>query len=375
MKKNKVSDHRAPHLAAIDPAHGQKYASPSRLSQPAAPCDRLFRGYLTFVGLPRERLQIKHDRGMALLVVLVIVALLTSLLTELAFSALIDLRLTETFRDTTRASYLAKGGITAGRMILQEDRNGYDGLDELWSQGVTNYPVGDGAVSVRIMDQDGKLGINALVQENTPRALMVDRFYRLFVALQIHDLGDPAELTANLIDWLDTGDAPYQVIRTDGIDTPVAGAESSYYQSLPQPYPVKNGHLDTLDELKLIKGFTPEVVRRILPHIGLHDHSAVNINTASGGVLRSLDPLIDANVAETLIAYRQETPIERLDQLEPVLSAGGYSALKSLANLGTLSVKSSRYRIEAEAVINDGRRRLQAEVNKQGNLLLFLKVH
>jgi general secretion pathway protein K len=360
MKEAKVSDHRAPHLAAIDPAHGQKYASPSRLSQPAAPCGRL---------------QSKNNRGMALLVVLVIVALLTSLLTELAFSALVDLRLTETFRDSTRAYYLAKGGITAGRMILQEDRNGYDGFDELWSQGVTNYPVGDGAVSVRILDQDGKLGINALVNENTPSTVMVDRFYRLFVALKLHDLGDPAELTGNLIDWLDSGDAPYQIIRTDGVNTPVAGAESSYYRSLPQPYPVKNGHLDTLDELKLVKGFTPDVLRRILPHVGLHDQQAVNINTASGAVLRSLDPQIDAKVAETLIAYRQETPIERLEQLEPVLPAGGYSALKSLANLGLLSVQSSRYRIEAEAVINDGRRRLQAEVNKQGNRLLFLKVN
>src|SRR3989339_585023 len=49
-----VSGHRAPHLAAIGPALVQKYASPARLSQPAAPCDRLFRGYLTFVGLPRD---------------------------------------------------------------------------------------------------------------------------------------------------------------------------------------------------------------------------------------------------------------------------------------------------------------------------------
>lgn len=375
MKGSKVSDHRAPHLAAIDPAHGQKYASPSRLPQPAAPCDRLFRGYLTFVGLPRDRVQSKHNRGMALLVVLAVVALLTALLTELAFSTLVDLRLTETFRDSTRAYYLAKGGITAGRMILQEDSNSYDSFDELWSQGVTNYPVADGAVSVRIIDQDGKLGINALVQENTPNTLMVDRFYRLFVALNLDNLGNPAELTANLIDWLDSGDTPYQVIRTDGVDIPVAGAEDSYYKGLSQPYPVKNGRLDTLDELALIKGFTPEVLRRILPHVALHDRTAVNINTASGAVLRSLDPLIDAEVAETLIVYRQETPIERLEQLESVLSVGAYSALKSLGNIGSLGVQSSRYRIESKAVINDGQRRLQAEVDKQGNRLLFLKVN
>ena len=63
----------------------------------------------------------RGEKGMALLLVLVVVALLTSLLTELAFSTLIDLRLTETFRDSTRAYYLARGCVSAGRMILQED--------------------------------------------------------------------------------------------------------------------------------------------------------------------------------------------------------------------------------------------------------------
>lgn len=317
----------------------------------------------------------RHNRGMALLVVLVIIALLTSLLTEMAFSTLVDLRLTETFRDTTRAYYLAKGGINAGRMIIQDDRNAYDGFDELWSQGVINYPVGDGSVTVRIEDQNGKLGINALVNGNTPVALMVDRFYRLFTALELDDLGDPAELTAALIDWLDSGDTSYPMILTDGVDLPVAGAEAAYYQGLSQPYAIKNGRLETLDELMLIKGFTPDVLRRILPHVGLQEQVAVNINTASAAVLMALDVEIDAGVAEELINYRRETPIKGLKQLEEVIPTVAYSALKTLGNLHSLAVQSSRYRIAADAVVNDGRRRLLAEVDKKGNKLLFFKVN
>src|SRR3989339_677671 len=67
MSCSEVSDHRAPYLAAIGPAHVQKYASPSRLPQSAAPCDRLFRGYLTFMGLPRDRLRSEHINIGALL--------------------------------------------------------------------------------------------------------------------------------------------------------------------------------------------------------------------------------------------------------------------------------------------------------------------
>ena len=309
---------------------------------------------------------------MALLVVLVVVALLTSVLTELAFSTLVDLRLTETFRDTTRAYYLAKGGINAGRMILQMDRNNYDGLGELWSQGVANYPVADGFVTVTIIDQDGKLGINALVTGDSPNTVMVDRFYRLFVAL---GLDGPADLTANLIDWLDTGNTPYSMIHTDGASIPVVGAEEPYYQGLPQPYPIKNGPLETLNELAMVKGFTPEVLRLVLPHVALHDYTAVNINTASAAVLRSLDPAIDDGVIELLLKYRKETPIVQLQQLESLLPPGAYSALKTLGNLQQLVVTSNRYLIKADVMVNDGRRRLEAEVDKQANKMLFFKVN
>lgn len=53
---------------------------------------------------------LNNERGMALLLVLAITALLAALLSQLSFSTLVDLRLTETYRDTTRAYYLAKGG-------------------------------------------------------------------------------------------------------------------------------------------------------------------------------------------------------------------------------------------------------------------------
>ena len=311
---------------------------------------------------------------MALLIVLVIIALLSTLLTELAFSTLVDLRLTETFRDTTRAYYLAKGGVNAGRMIIQEDRNGYDSLDEPWSQGVVNYPVGEGAITVRITDQNGKLGINAMVNRDTPSALMIDRFYRLMLALEIDKWGDPAELTAALIDWIDEGESPYPMILTEGLDIPVAGAEATYYQSLTQPYLVKNGRVETLEELALIKGFTPEILRRVLPHVALHEEVKVNINTASSAVLMSLDPEIDEDVADILIGYRKEAPIKRLEQLEEVLPEAAYIALKTLGNLEQLDLRSNFYQIEADAVVNDGRRRLVAQVNKKNNKLTFFKV-
>ena len=312
---------------------------------------------------------------MALLLVLVVVALLTSLLTDLAFSTMVDMRLTETFRDSTRAYYLAKGGINAGRMILQEDRNKYDSLDEVWSKGVINYPVGEGYVTILIEDQDGKLAINGLVQGNSPQAIMIDRFYRFLIAMEIEQQADPAELTAALIDWIDTGDDPYTEIHTDNQSLPVSGAEDIYYRSLPQAYRCKNRPLETLQELSLVKGFTPEIVKRISPHLAVNETLQVNINTASVEVLMSLDLQVSREAAQEIIDYRQLQPIENVAQLEEVLAPEVYIALKTLANLQQLGTTSRTYRIEASAVVNDGSRRLLADVDKKSNKLLFFKVN
>jgi general secretion pathway protein K len=319
---------------------------------------------------------------MALLLVLVVVALLTSMLTDLAFSTLVDMRLTETFRDSTRAYYLAKGGVTAGRMLIQSDTNNYDAQNEFWSQGVINYPVADGySITIQIQDQDGKLAINSMVTGDNPQTVMIDRFYRFLQAIKLEDKiaaadqTDPAELTAALIDWLDTGDDPYTEIHTDGLGIPTAGAEELYYRSLSKPYGCKNGPLETLEELSLVRGFTPEIVKLISPHLAVNKTVTVNINTASAEVLMSLNLEISRDVADKIIDYRQTEPIRDFRQLEDVLVPEIYVVFKTLANLGQLSTTSQGYRIESSAQVNDGSRRLVAEVDKQGNKLLFFKVN
>jgi len=317
----------------------------------------------------------RKNRGMALLLVLVIVALLTSLLTDLAFSTMVDMRLTETFRDTTKAYYLAKGGINAGRMLLSIDKNQYDSLDEAWSKGIVSYPVGEGSVSIQIEDQDGKLALNSLVIGNNPQAIMIDRFYRFLVNMELDQQADPAELVAALIDWLDSGDDHFTEIHTDGQSLPVNGAEDIYYMSLPQPYHCKNGPIETLQELSLVKGFTPEIIKKISPHLAVNGSESININTASAQVLMSLDLQISRDDAQTIIDYRQTEPIITIAQLEDVVAPAVYIVLKTFANLNQLSTTSLIYRIESTAQVNDGSRRLVAEVNKAGNKLIFFKVN
>ena len=302
-----------------------------------------------------------NQNGMVLLMVLVIVALLSSLLVEFAFSTFVDLRLTETYRDATRAYYLAKGGIRAGRMLLQDDKNNYDSLDELWSQGITNYPVGDGNVSIHIEDQGGKLDLNLIYNSASRSADAVNRprLERLFTILK---LTDPEGLADCLLDWIDPDDnlEPY-------------GAEDQYYMSLDPPYHCKNGPLDSLDELALVKGFTPEVIAAIRPHVTVYGSDKININTATAEVLMaysaSPDDIDQAN-AEEIIAMRTSQPFTETT-LPEINTLPGLDAL-----LRTwMTVTSATYRIDSLALVNDGARRVVAFIEKKGDKTLYLKVN
>ena len=300
---------------------------------------------------------LKNERGMVLLIVLLVVALLVTITVEFAFSTLVDLRLAETYRDTTRATYLAKGGVRVGRIILQEDGNGYDGLDETWAQGIENYPVADGTVSIRVEDLGGRLDLNRLVTaQGNIDPLFRDRYLRL---LELLEADDPETLTDSLIDWLDTDS-----------DNEPAGAEDYYYRSQPEPYNCKNGPLDNLEELNLIKGYNRKLVQSLVPHVSAYGSAKININTASLEVLQSVAAEMDRSTTELILDARNKQPFTTLIQLKDL---PGMETMYGFIYL-YLDLKSSRYRIESTSFVNDGRRTIRASIAKDGNRILYKRV-
>ncbi|GAB6084293.1 type II secretion system minor pseudopilin GspK [Desulfuromonas carbonis] len=297
---------------------------------------------------------------MVLLLVLVVVTLLAALLSEFSFSSLVDLRLAETFRDSSRAYYLANGGVRAGRMLLQEDRNSYDGPDEVWSQGVVGYPVADGAVTISIADLGGRVDLNRLVTSGVNvDAFVKDRCLRLFTNL---DLEDPAGLVDALIDWLDFGDSDQE--------QPL-GAESAYYLGLPRPYPAGNGPLASFDELSLVKGFTAEVLATLAPHVTVYGGARININTASKEVILALSEQMDEQTAEEIVTSRAETPFKTLQQLQDLPGMETlYGAIATFIDL-----KSDNFRIESLGQVGDGARTVVAVVQKSGDRILYQRVY
>ena len=92
-----------------------------------------------------------------------------------------------------------------------------------------------------VLDEAGRLNINALIQIDPTGQALRDALMKLPNMTE--------EVADAIVDWVDADD-----------DSRPSGAESDYYTSLGNSYKAKNGPLNSLDELLLVKGVTPELL-------------------------------------------------------------------------------------------------------------------
>ncbi len=271
------------------------------------------------------------DRGSALVLALLIVALLMTLVLEFDRSVRLEHRAAGNYRDATAAFYLAKAGLAEGRALLLADglsSKPSDDLEEAWALPAETR-LGRGVVRVSITDEERFFPINSLITKNTPNLTRIPQFQRLLRSLQIDD-----RLADAVMDWIDDNDD----VRPDG-------AENSYYESLTPPYRAHNGPMDSLEELRLIRGVTDEIYGRLAPHLSAVQSAApikINLNTADPIVLASLDERMTIDLAEQIVAQR---PFEQLADVPTELAPG---LVKSSA-----TVSSQIFTIEAEGIVND----------------------
>ena len=311
---------------------------------------------------------LNNQDGMALLLVLVIVTLLSVLLIEFSFSTLVDLRATETFRDRTKAYYLARGGVEAARMILQQDKNVYDHPSEFWGDELANIPAGDGDVSIEISDLSGRFNANYIADSRGNPLGSYHRFVALCEEVLQLDYTMARDLADSLVHWYNA-------------DMTKVTPDDAYYGSQNPPYKRRGEKLATLEELALVRGFTPDIIERLRPYLRVVGEDRINLNTAPAEVLYawqySSEPGVVAIIfdrwdIEALVAYRQQSPYRTMQDLSLAEGIGNRWASAWLQN--TVAVQGSVFQVVSRGRVNQGTRKALAIVAKQKNELLSLKV-
>jgi type II secretory pathway component PulK len=92
-----------------------------------------------------------------------------------------------------------------------------------------------------VIDEGAKLNINALIAQDKTGEVLYNAL------LKIPDMSP--DIADAIVDWVDADDTPR-----------ISGAESTTYQSLNNPYKCKNGPLNSIEELLLVKGVTPQLL-------------------------------------------------------------------------------------------------------------------
>lgn len=165
--------------------------------------------------------------------------------------------------------------------------------------------IGDMACDVYIEDEGGKINLNTINDEN--RGLFAD-----FLISKDIDHKDADIITDSILDWIDKDELHH-----------INGAETPYYESLPEPYKAKNGQFDSIEELILVKGVTPLIFDKIRNDITVYGTDKININFATKEVLLSV-PGIDEEMADELLMYIKENgPIKDYEELRSIFFTFG----------------------------------------------------
>jgi general secretion pathway protein K len=299
--------------------------------------------------------------GIALLIVLLSITLLTIVVIEFTDFAQVETHLALSGRNALQASYLARSGVNVAEALIILDAQitpGNDSEQDIWAKPFPPLPIGDGTVAFRVRDEARFLNLNDMVSAGTVRPERVEVFRRLFALVGI----DPRILMA-IVDWIDPDQNP-------GVKPP--GAEQPYYLGLTSPRTVRNGPLLTLRELLLLRDVTPTVLARLEGFVTVlpPDRLRVNLNTAPPPVLSALSAgmLADPGVVDRLTASRASAPFTSVSQTALSAVPGLPEALSPNAEF--VRPDSDYFRIEAVGDINDVRRGIVELVKRSGKRLV-----
>ena len=297
------------------------------------------------------------QRGIALLTILVMVALATIL------AATIAKRQTNTAENTGYLMrqdhsllYAKSAEAFFSELLIQDSDNGgnIDHLQENWAKPMPAFPVEDGFVSGRLLDESGKFNLNNLLKADGS----VDDSARRWFEKLLQRVGLPAELSQAVIDWQDAND------ETTG----AMGAESNYYQGLDPSYLASNTRFHQVEELKLVRGFEGKNYDLIAPYVtALPEATKINMNTAAPLLLASIDPKLDVKTLEQELKAKQ-AELAYFNSVEDLWKLNAFSGIEPQNKTDAaawLDSKSNYFTAQIEVVLSERKRQFSSAMMRK----------
>ncbi len=310
----------------------------------------------------------QRQRGVALITAMLIVAIVATVATSLALGQQIWLRQTQNLADLARAEKIRMGALEIAAAVLTRDaRNARTGatddLTEDWARAIPPLPVEGGVVMVSIADAQARFNLNNLAHAPASNPgqqgqNLVD-YRAIYRALLLATGIDPMKvdaLTEALRDWID----PDQNLSP-------GGAEDLDYLNHDPPYRAANQPLRSVDELRLVKGYTAEIIEKIRPYVIAICHNCtpagamplpINVNTAPAEVLAALLNRSPADAGQ-IVQAREKSPFKNDNEFKALLGGQAPPA-------GSYALKSQYFIVKVETRIGRTRRITETLIERSG---------
>lgn len=222
----------------------------------------------------------RHQRGVALLVAILLVALGTMIAATLAYNNAMTARRAAATLAFDQALLISEGAEALAAYGLQQQAkqsSQYIYPGQAWSQPLPPTEVIPGVtLQASLEDLQGRFNINDLVGTDgeTPNTIAIQSFQRLLTMLNM----DP-KWANYIVDWIDKDTTP---MFPDG-------AEDSVYMEMSPPYRTPNLPITSTSELMALPGFTRADFNKLAPHIvALPVGASINQCSADPWVLDAL---------------------------------------------------------------------------------------
>ncbi|MFQ3189090.1 MAG: general secretion pathway protein K [Paraglaciecola sp.] len=229
----------------------------------------------------------RKQRGVALIIVLLIVAIVSVLATEMGGRLQLQIKRASNIKENNQAYWNAMGAEQFARKSIKQliDEDGdVIHLEQPWNQEFV-YPVEGGGIQAQLVDMQSCFNLNALREPEAGSAgtivgsnpLLPERILAFKRLLERIEPAIPSynidTLVDSLVDWLDDDDKLSDF-----------GAEDSQYESLQFPYMAANNYMLHKSELRLINGVEVLWLRELLKLVCVIPNDSlfiINVNTVT----------------------------------------------------------------------------------------------
>ncbi|MGL4250344.1 MAG: GspK family T2SS minor pseudopilin variant ExeK [Aeromonas sp.] len=320
----------------------------------------------------------RGQRGMALLVVLLILSVMVIIASNMSGRLQLELRRTANITSGKQAWWYALSAEALVSKVLTQDFKEDPqvvSLGQNWASEDAIFSLDDGKLKGEVTDLQSCFNLNSLSvanksgnngEELAQQPYPVQVFRELLKQLAMDDY-EAAQLTDAIRDWIDKDSVPVSSL----------GAEDAYYEGLKPPYLTANQWMLGKDELRAVRGVTAKVYAKLAPYVCTlpNDQLKININTLLPKRPELLVALylgkIGSDDAKRVLSERPQKGWKESNLMTDQLSA----PLESIKGLKeALVVKSDFFEARVVAELGDNRAWLESVFQRgKDNKLVVLR--